>query len=65
MSFSEQLKKARLNRNLSPKELAVLIGISFKTYKDYEAGKTLPRINVLKRIVAVLETTADELLEIS
>lgn len=63
MSFSSKLKELRLSRNLTPEQLAELAQIHPKTYRGYEAGKTVPRIDILKRIVIALDTTADELLE--
>ena len=62
MSFPTKLKELRLSHNLSEEELADQIGISIKTYRNYESGKTKPRINTFKKIVLALGTTADELL---
>ena len=64
MSFPTKLKELRLSRNLTQEQLAELIEVSPRTYKGYEAGKTMPRITTIKKIVIALETTADELLEI-
>ena len=64
MSFPTKLKELRLSHNLTEQQLADQIGISLKTYKSYEAGKTVPRIDIFRKIVLALETTADELLEL-
>ncbi len=64
MNFPAKLKELRLSRNLTQEQLAELIGISLKTYKNYESGTTVPRIPVFRKLVIALETTADELLEI-
>ena len=64
MSFPSRLKELRQARNLTQEEMAELIEVSPKTYRNYEAGKTKPRVETFKRIVIALETTADELLEI-
>ena len=64
MNFPSKLKELRLAGNLSEEELADQIGISIKTYRNYESGKTKPRINTFKKIVLALGTTSDELLEI-
>lgn len=64
MSFPTKLKELRQARNLTEEELAELVEIHPKTYKKYEAGKTVPRIPVIRKLVIALETTADELLEL-
>lgn len=64
MSFPSKLKELRQARNLTQEQLAELIDVSPKTYRNYETGKTKPRIATIKKIVIALETTADELLEI-
>lgn len=64
MSFPSKLKELRLSRNLTKEQLAKLIDVSPKTYRNYESGKTKPKVETFKRIVIALETTADELLEI-
>lgn len=64
MSFPSKLKDFRQERNLTPKQMADLIEINPRTYRNYESGKTKPRVETFKRIVIALETTADELLEI-
>lgn len=64
MSFSSKLKELRLAHNLTQEQLAELIDVSPKTYRNYESGKTKPRIATFTKIVLALETTGDELLEI-
>lgn len=64
MSFSTKLKELRQARSLTQKQMAELIDVSIRTYRNYEAGKTIPRIATIRKIVIALETTADELLEI-
>lgn len=64
MSFPTKLKELRLSCNLTEQQLAELIDVSLKTYKNYEAGRTKPRIAAIIKLVLALETTSDELLEI-
>jgi transcriptional regulator with XRE-family HTH domain len=64
MNFPAKLKELRQSRNLTEQQLADQIGISVKTYRNYESGKTKPKIAIFRKIVIALETTADELLEI-
>lgn len=44
------LKAARVNKMLSQKDAAKLIGISEAALRHYEQGKTYPDVPVLKRI---------------
>ena len=64
MSFPSKLKDLRQEHSLTQEQMAELIEVSPKTYRNYESGKTKPRVETFKRIVIALETTADELLEI-
>ena len=64
MNFPSKLKELRLSHNLTQEQLAELIEVSPKTYRNYESGKTKPRIVTFKKIVLALDTTSDELLEL-
>lgn len=64
MSFSTKLKELRQARGLTQEQMAELIEISPRAYRGYEAGKTMPRIATIKKIVIALDTTADVLLEL-
>ena len=64
MSFPAKLKELRLSRNLTEQQLADQIGVSLKTYKNYEAGRTKPRIATIIKLVRTLDATTDELLDI-
>lgn len=63
MSFSDRIKEARLERNLTEEQLAELIGISPRTYRNYETGKTVPRIEIIRNLCIALDTSSDDLLE--
>lgn len=63
MSFSEQIREARLKRGLTQEQLAELIDISPRTYKKYETGKTVPRIQTIRKLCIALNTSSDYLLE--
>lgn len=56
------LKAARVNRSLSQKEAAKLIGISIDTLGNYERGKSFPDIPVLKKIETIYGVTYDEII---
>ena len=63
MNFPTKLKELRQARSLTPEQMAELIEVNPRTYRGYETGKTMPRIETIIKIVIALETTADELLE--
>ena len=55
-----RLKEAR--GKISQKEFAKKIGISHKSYQNYESGKRIPRGDVLLKIVQFCDVTIDWLL---
>lgn len=63
MSFSEQIREARLKRGLTQEQLAELVGVHPRTYKNYETGKTVPRIPIIRKLCIALNTSSDDLLE--
>lgn len=64
MSIQTNLKELRLKRGLTKKQLAELIGVHPKTYSNYEAGITLPRIKTIRQLAILFDISSDELLEI-
>lgn len=64
MSFSSKIKEARLERNLTQEQLAELIGVHPKTYRNYETGKTVPRIEIIRKLCIALDASCDDFLEI-
>ena len=65
MSFSEQLKMARLRKRMTQQEVAEAMCITKSTYCGYETGKRRPDVEKLKRLAEILETSVDWLLEMS
>ena len=61
-NFNDNLKEARLKRNLSQKEVADQIGVAKSTYSLYESGNREPSVQTIKKISDVLNVSADELL---
>lgn len=59
----EKLKKFRLSKNLTMKQVAERVGIAECTYCAYEHGKRKPDIQKLAKIARVYECTIDELVE--
>ena len=62
MSFGENLRKYRLKKNMSQIELGKAIGVSDRMIQKYEAGVSIPKIDVVAKCVRVLRVTYDDLL---
>lgn len=62
--ISENIKKYRLNRGLTQKELAGKCSLSESSIKSYEAGIRKPKIEALEKISMVFEVSVNELLGI-
>lgn len=61
--FSERLRKARRDKDMSQKQLAERIGVSATTLTNYETGKSkLPCADTLLSIAKVLDISIDWLL---
>ena len=60
--FHENLKKIRLQKGLSQKDVAEQIGVANSTYSLYESGNREPNVQTIKKIADVLNTSADNLL---
>jgi transcriptional regulator with XRE-family HTH domain len=64
MSFSENLKKARIAAGLTQKELAQKAGIAERTIQTYELGERRPRnIETVERLAEILNVNIDTLLD--
>lgn len=44
------LKSARVNKGLTQKEAATMLGIAVDTLSNYERGKSFPDVPIIKRI---------------
>ncbi len=60
--FSLRLKELRNSKNLTQKELANVIGVSYQTIAKYEIGDRHPRYDVLKSISDYFGVSIDFLL---
>lgn len=61
MSFAERLAALRKERGLTQHALASRVGIHVTLLRRYEAGKTLPGLDVIRRLALALSVTADVL----
>ena len=55
------IKAGRVNVGLTQEKAAKELGISRATLSSYESGRTVPDIEMGKKMAALYETTVDEL----
>lgn len=60
-TFGENLKQIRNNKNISQGKLADMMEIHAVHVSRYERGLTIPSIDVVKKLVDILEVTVDQL----
>lgn len=63
MTFPEQLKAARTAAGLTQAAMAAKLGVDKTTYCGYETGRRQPDINKLRQLTALLDVSADQLLD--
>ena len=56
------LKALRANFNLNQREMARIVGISKRTWQNYEQGRTVPSTAVLRNIEKKFNVSYDELI---
>ena len=56
------IKNLRESRGMTQKQLAMNIGVTEAVISNWETGKNRPNVDVLKKLCAALEVSADELL---
>lgn len=59
--MSITLKAARVNKGLTQKEAANLLGIAVGTLNQYEAGRTFPDVPVIKKIEELYGVSYNEI----
>ena len=59
--FGKRLARARASANLTQRELADVVGITWSQISRYEASKAKPRLGVLLKLADALNVTAEEL----
>lgn len=57
----KRLTIRRIEKNLSQKELANIIGVTNQSISDYENGRVNPSYEVMKQISIELDAPVDEL----
>lgn len=61
-NFGDNLKRYRIEKNFSQQELAEAIGMHSTHVSRYERNLTAPSIDVVKKIVEVLDISIDTLI---
>lgn len=64
MTFGQKLIEARKNKGLSQEQLGKMIDIDKRIISRYETDKTIPSIDVAKKMANALEISLDYLTEL-
>jgi len=64
MDFGLRLKNLRLSKEMTQQELAVQVGVSELTIRNWEHNKKRPNMDALIKIALVLRVSADTLMDI-
>ena len=59
--FSRNLRRLRLEKNLTQEQLAVILGVSVQSVSRWECGNTLPDVMLLPQIARLYGVTVDDL----
>lgn len=59
--FAKKIRKLRLSRNMSQKDLADLLNVDRTTVAGWETKDRMPDVFLLVRIADIFDTTLDEL----
>ncbi|MBQ8725846.1 MAG: helix-turn-helix transcriptional regulator [Clostridia bacterium] len=61
LRFCDNLKELRIDKNLSQKQVALLLKIPVSTYANWEQGRREPNISDIYKIIEIFEVSATEL----
>lgn len=59
--FAKKIRKLRMSRNMSQKDLADLLNVDRTTVARWETKDRMPDVFLLIRIADIFDTTLDEL----
>ena len=62
MKFNERLKKTRLEKGFTQKDIYTVLKVSANCYASWEQGRTQPDIENIRRLCIIYNVTADYLL---
>lgn len=57
----EKLKEMRVKKGLTQRQLGDLIGVSYRTIYQYEAGRREPSLKVLRALANALNCKIDDI----
>lgn len=57
----KNLTKKRIDKDLTQKELAVLVGVQKNSISAYECGERFPKVEILDKIADALDCSVSEL----
>jgi len=58
-----KIKELRLDKNLTQEELGILLGVKKNTVCQWETGKRIPSLSMLRAIAAYFNCTIDDLID--
>ena len=61
MEFKEKIRMLRRKAGFTQKELAEQIGVTYRTYQNYESGASVPSYDTLAKMASVLKIGLDML----
>jgi putative transcriptional regulator len=61
MIYNNKLKEFRLNKNISPSELAKEVGVSERYIRFIESGEKNPSLYIAKKIAMKLNAKIDDI----
>ena len=61
MEFCRKIRLLRHEAGLTQRQVAEKIGVTYRTYQNYEAGASLPSGSVASKLAAALGVSADTL----
>lgn len=64
-NFGEHLKEIRISKNLTQKQLAVLIGSTERGIQRYESGERKPNFDAIIALCNAMDISSDYLLGLS
>lgn len=60
--FKDRLNQKRKQQGLSAKQMAALLGMELRSYRNYESGDREPSLATLIKIADILDISLDDLL---
>lgn len=62
-SFGQNIKRYRLIKGWTQKQLGEKLGFSARTISDWECGNTEPAVAIIKKLCEILDVSLDDLFD--